>query len=67
MTYLMDTHVWIWWHTAPEKLSANVSDVIAGLETEDQLLMSAISVWEIAKLVEKDKLKLGVGIDQWVV
>ena len=35
-------------------------------EADDQLLMSAISVWEVVKLVEKNKLKLGVGIDQWV-
>jgi PIN domain nuclease of toxin-antitoxin system len=66
MTYLMDTHVWIWWHTAPEKLSSKVSDVIAGLGTNDQLLLSAISIWEVAKLVEKNKIRLSVGMDQWV-
>lgn len=66
MTYLMDTHVWIWWHTAPEKLSPKVHQSISEMDVSDQLLMSAISVWEIAKLVEKNKLTLGVGIDQWI-
>lgn len=66
MIYLMDTHVWIWWHTAPEKLSPKVREIIVGLKTIDQLVMSAISVWEVAKLVEKNKLRLSMGIDQWV-
>ena len=66
MTYLMDTHVWIWWHTAPQKLSSKVRDIIGGLNTNDQLLLSAISIWEVAKLVEKNKIKLSVGIDLWI-
>ena len=66
MTYLMDTHVWIWWHISPEKLSANVRDIIAAVEGNDQLLLSAISVWELAKLVEKNRLRLSVGINVWV-
>ena len=66
MTYLMDTHVWIWWHTAPEKLSPKVHQSISEMDVSDQLLMSAISVWEVTKLVEKNKLTLGVGIDQWI-
>lgn len=66
MIYLMDTHVWVWWHTAPEKLSSKVRDTIINLDAIDQLLMSIISVWEVAKLVEKNRLKLSVEIDQWV-
>ena len=66
MIYLMDTHVWIWWHTAPEKLSPAVRDTIINLDATDQLLMSVISVWEVAKLVEKNRLRLRIEIDQWV-
>ena len=66
MIYLMDTHVWVWWHTAPEKLSPKVSDTIINLDATDQLLMSVISVWEVAKLVEKNRLRLSLEIDQWV-
>ena len=67
MIYLMDTHVWVWWHTAPEKLSSKVRDTIINLDATDQLLMSVISVWEVAKLVEKNRLRLSIEIDQWVV
>ena len=66
MIYLMDTHVWVWWHTAPEKLSSKVRDTIINLDATDQLLMSVISVWEVAKLVEKNRLRLRIEIDQWV-
>ena len=66
MIYLMDTHVWVWWHTAPEKLSPAVRDTIINLDATDQLLMSVISVWEVAKLVEKNRLRLNIEIDQWV-
>lgn len=66
MIYLMDTHVWVWWHTAPEKLSPAVRDMIINLDATDQLLMSVISVWEVAKLVEKNRLRLRIEIDQWV-
>lgn len=66
MIYLMDTHVWVWWHTAPEKLSPAVRDTIINLDATDQLLMSVISVWEVAKLVEKNRLRLRIEIDQWV-
>ncbi|MCY3683332.1 MAG: type II toxin-antitoxin system VapC family toxin [Gemmatimonadetes bacterium] len=62
----MDTHVWVWWHTAPEKLSPAVRDMIINLDATDQLLMSVISVWEVAKLVEKNRLRLRIEIDQWV-
>ncbi len=66
MNYLFDTHAWIWWHTAPEKLSSNVRGIVAGLEPDDRLFLSAISVWEVAKLVEKNRFRLSVGIDVWI-
>ena len=66
MTYLMDTHIWIWWHVAPEKLSARVRETVAGLGRADRLALSVISVWEVAKLAEKNRLRFGIGIDAWV-
>jgi len=66
MTYLMDTPVWIWWHTAPEKLSDTVREVLLELASDDALLLSAISIWEVAKLVEKGRFRLSMGIDVWI-
>ena len=46
MRYLLDTHVWLWMLTAPERLSSGARQVIADPHTD--LVLSAASSWEIA-------------------
>lgn len=46
MRYLVDTHVWLWMLTAPERIGGEAGGVIADGGTE--LLLSAASSWEIA-------------------
>ena len=47
---VLDTHIWIWWvHGAPE-LPSNYHDLI-GQHEASGLGISAISCWEVAKLV----------------
>ena len=65
MNYLLDTHVWIWWQAVAEKVTPVVRETLTNLGGEDQLFLSAISVWELAKLVEKRHLKLGTSVDEW--
>lgn len=61
---VLDTHIWIWWVHNDVRLSPNQRTAI--LENENnQIGVSAISVWEIAKLVEKEKLVLPVPIEDW--
>lgn len=67
MKYLLDTHTWIWWHTNPDKLSNTVKKIISDSEQFDELLLSAISIWELCKLVEKGKLGLSCNILDWVM
>jgi PIN domain nuclease of toxin-antitoxin system len=64
--YLLDTHVWIWWHTNPSKLSRKVKALIGHPEHYEELLLSAISPWEFCKLVEKKRLELSVDAGDWV-
>ena len=61
---VLDTHVWIWWvHGDPltdaqnEIIQAHESTVIG---------ISAISCWEIAKLVEYNRLELPYPIEEWM-
>lgn len=35
-------------------------------EEKEGLAVAAISVWEVAKLVEKGKLTLALPVDQWI-
>ena len=55
MKYILDTHVWIWWHMHPEMLSAKVKSLLSTPERYEELLLSAISPWEFSKLLEKKK------------
>jgi PIN domain nuclease of toxin-antitoxin system len=46
VTYLLDTHVWLWLLGTPERLPA---ELVARLRAADnRLLLSAASTWEIA-------------------
>lgn len=46
MRYLLDTHVWLWMLTAPERLSPGARRAITDSHTD--LVLSAASSWEIA-------------------
>lgn len=63
MMYLLDTHTWIWWNAAPDRLSPKAREAI---ENESEVLLSAISPWELAKLLERGRLTLAVAGDHWL-
>ncbi|HKV12531.1 MAG TPA: type II toxin-antitoxin system VapC family toxin [Thermoanaerobaculia bacterium] len=60
---LLDTHTWIWWSSAPAKLSKAARET---LEQADELGVSAISCWELSMLVEKGRLQLDRDTLSWV-
>lgn len=62
---VLDTHIWIWWTHDPGRLSASQIQTIQEHEA-DVLGVSAISVWEIAKLAEHNRLALPGGLDNWL-
>ncbi len=54
---VLDTHIWVWWvHDAPE-LPDDYRTLLTQRESSG-LGVSAISCWEVAKLVEKRRLVL---------
>ena len=61
---VLDTHAWIWWlhdeqwltQAQKEAIQANEADVIG---------VSAISCWEIAKLVQRGRLELFCPLKEW--
>jgi PIN domain nuclease of toxin-antitoxin system len=46
MSFLLDTHVWLWMLTAPDRLRGKALDVIQ--DSRSRLVLSAVSSWEIA-------------------
>ena len=64
MNLLLDTHIWIWNHLAPQKISSQVNAMLAA--TENDLWLSPVSVWELIVLVEKKRLELEKDLHEWV-
>ena len=62
---ILDTHIWVWWVHGNPKLTASHEKLIAENE-ETGLGISAISCWEVAKLVEKGRLVLPCPIADWL-
>lgn len=60
MKYMLDTHTWIWWNINPNQLSPNVYSIIESTHQYDEMLLSAISIWELSKLLAKGRIKISV-------
>lgn len=62
---VLDTHIWVWWvHDSP-----NLADAYRTLIKQHEsagLGISAISCWEVAKLVEKGRLSLPYSTAEWL-
>jgi PIN domain nuclease of toxin-antitoxin system len=61
---LLDTHVWIWWVHGDRRLTKRQRETIEANESEI-IGVSAISCWEIAKLVEYGRLELSMSVSEW--
>jgi PIN domain nuclease of toxin-antitoxin system len=62
---VLDTHIWIWWVHGDEKLTRECYEYIQTQESQG-LGISAISCWEVAKLVEYGRLTLPNPVDEWL-
>lgn len=61
---ILDTHIWVWWVHGDTQLSGSHAQLI--LDNENgEIGISAISLWEAAKLVELGRLVLPIALDQW--
>lgn len=63
---VLDTHSWVWWANGSDELSRAARTRTEAALREDQLLVSSISVWEVAMLVERGRLQLAIAVDEWV-
>lgn len=65
---VVDTHAWVWWVAHPEKLSRRQRSTIdrARRRGGDALLVSVISGWEVALLVQSGRLRLPMPLETWL-
>jgi PIN domain nuclease of toxin-antitoxin system len=61
---VLDTHIWIWWIHDDPSLTQRQKAWIQEHE-EQGLGVSAISCWEVAKLVEYNRLTLSCSVAEW--
>jgi PIN domain nuclease of toxin-antitoxin system len=59
---LLDTHVAIWWAGDPQRLGGAAR---ARIDAAERLGIPAIVFWEVALLVRRRKLDLGMPVGEW--
>ncbi len=62
---LLDTHIWVWWTHGDENLPSEYNQLLQQYESEG-LGVSVISCWEVAKLVEYQRLILPCPVNEWL-
>ncbi len=64
MNLLLDTHIWIWSLGDRKRLANRVLRELAN--TENELWLSPISVWEVQFLYRKKRIELeGMDVETW--
>ena len=65
---VLDTHVLVWWVNGGRELTTPAKQAIKQeLSDTGEILISSITAWEIALLVDKERLSLTMNIDDWFV
>ena len=63
---VLDTHVLVWWVNGGRKLTVSAKKAIKQeLSDAGEILISSITAWEVAMLVDKERLSLAMNIDDW--
>jgi PIN domain nuclease of toxin-antitoxin system len=62
---LLDTHIWIWWVHGDNRLTKEYAELLQ-LHEKSGLGVSVISCWEVAKLVENQRLELPCSVTEWI-
>ena len=62
---LIDTHIWVWWLTESSFLKKGHRSFLDKLSADD-IAISVISIWEVAKAVENKKLQFKIPLEKWI-
>ena len=66
MKALLDTHILLWWHEDRGRLSRDQQEVIAAADADSPLLISDISLWEVAMLHSLGRIRLTIPLREWL-
>ncbi len=62
---LLDTQIWVWWVQGDVRLTQKHREWLQQYQS-DGLRVSIFSCWEVAKLVENNRLTLPYAVDEWL-
>lgn len=63
---VLDTHVFVWWLMQSPKLSAGAKREIRRATRLRSIVVSAVSIFEIATVVRRGRLQLGTTVELWL-
>ena len=64
---VLDTHILVWWRSDPGRLTATQRDLLDRIESSGEpFRVSAITIWELGKLVERGHLAIQRPLDLWL-
>ncbi|MBI5506498.1 MAG: type II toxin-antitoxin system VapC family toxin [Deltaproteobacteria bacterium] len=66
MSVLLDTHMWVWWLTAPSPLTVAERAALDLAAERHDLSIAAISMWEVQILHAKGRLELPLPFAEWL-
>lgn len=66
MRALLDTHILVHWVSSPDKLSPGQRHLLDAASSSSPVLVSDISLWEIATLVSLGRLALDRPLREWL-
>jgi len=64
MKLLLDTHIWIWCVSAPERLSRAVTRELNN--SHNQIWLSPVSIWEAMLLHRRGRIGIPEGFSTWL-
>ncbi len=66
MKALLDTHVLIWWLERSKKLPNSHRSALERAGPQNPVLISDITLWEVAALLELGRIKLKLPLREWL-
>ena len=66
MTFLLDTHIIVWWFEQNPRLLPAQKEALASADPKSPLVISDISLWEISTLTSLGRLRLRLPLRDWL-
>jgi PIN domain nuclease of toxin-antitoxin system len=65
MKLLLDTHVFIWMHGDPDRLSSRARKLL--VDADSELHLSVVVAWELGIKIARERLTLPESLDEYVM